>query len=134
MLLVVSPLPLILGSVAVEVDSFTVSFVIDPLSVIYVAINVNEFSPSVGFILMPLTFIHSPVRPNLHAIAFFFLTLPLPIVLDAITKFDSLLPEFFLAQLLLELLALHILTFHRKRLLAVIGIARVFVMLAEWLL
>ena len=67
MLLIIEPLPFIVGTISMRICSHTFSFVIYPLAFIDIAISVNKFSLSVGFIITPLTLIAATIRPELSA-------------------------------------------------------------------
>ena len=90
MLLVVDPVPLVLGSIGVSVFSETVSLVFAPVAVVDVPVSMDQAASAVGFVVFPISFINTAVRPYLvsSAVALVGVDVPLPFVLATVLKDD----------------------------------------------
>ena len=64
-LLVLSPVPLVLRSVEVKVDTVTVCHVIEPGALIHVTVGVDESTAAISLIIQPPSFINRSIGPNL---------------------------------------------------------------------
>lgn len=86
MLLVINPVPLVLGSIGVSVLSISMGFVIFPLAVVDVTVGVDQSASSVCFVIFPVAFVNTSIAPDLvaSAVTLFRLNVPLSLVLGSV--------------------------------------------------
>ena len=65
---VVSPVPLVGGSIDMEVDTIAVGLIVDPFTVVYISVYVDELALSVGSVVLPLSSILCTIWPLLNSV------------------------------------------------------------------
>ena len=84
---VVLPLPLITGSVHVNVGTESICLVIDPITFVYVSIDVDKFAMPMSSVIAPLALVAGAIRPHLHSVAVTETADPLTLI--SCTRFES---------------------------------------------
>jgi len=104
-LLIVHPVPNVLGAIRVSVLAEPVSFVVPPESIVDVPVSVDQTAFSVSFVISPVTFVDRAVAPDLVAasVSLVCVHVPLALVLRAVLE-DDHGPLLFLNSLLVILL------------------------------
>jgi hypothetical protein len=87
MLLIVDPVPIILGPVDVDVDALPVSFIFFPQAFEYVAISVPKLALAMGLIIFPFALVLGSIRPYLLTVTVTVVFLPLSLVYCAVIKY-----------------------------------------------
>lgn len=78
---IILPLPLVLSSIDMDVDSLPVGLVIDPVSLVHITVDVSELSETMGSVVLPVAFVAGTIGPNLFPEAVTEATHPLACIL-----------------------------------------------------
>lgn len=78
MLKVVFPLALVFGSVHMNVDTVTISFVVHPVSLVDITIDVDKLALTMRSVVLPVAFVACAIRPDLFAESITETSNPLP--------------------------------------------------------
>jgi hypothetical protein len=87
MLLIIDPVPIVLGPIDVDVDAPPVSFIFFPEAVEHVAISMPKLAPAMGLVIFPSALVLGSIRPDLHSVTVTVVFLPLSFVYCAVIKY-----------------------------------------------
>lgn len=87
-LLIVTPLAHILGSVGVSVSAATICLVVNPFSLIDVAVSVVQLTAAVRFAVLPLSLVATAIEPFLFSLAVANAIVPLSLIDSTAVEVD----------------------------------------------
>jgi hypothetical protein len=87
MLLIVEPVPIVLSTVHVDIDTSPIGLVFFPEPVEDIPVSMPKLPSTMGFVILPSALVLCAIRPDLHSVTVTVVFLPLTLVDCTVIKY-----------------------------------------------